>query len=50
MMGHSMSVLVPCHCFGFWPSPIPPLKKGHSSPLFFGPCLLRPTQLLHSTC
>jgi len=47
MTGHSMSVLVPCSCFGFRPSAI--LQKGHSSPLLFSPCLLwpncRPSQL-----
>jgi len=51
MTDHSTSVLVLCNCFGFRP-PIP--KKGHSSPLLLGPCLLWPngrrSQLLLSTC
>ena len=52
MTGHFTSALVPYSCFGFRPSPILP-KKGHSSRLLFGPCLLwpngRPSQLLLST-
>jgi len=52
MTGHSTSVLVPCSCFSFRPSPTP--KGGQSSPLLFSSYLLcpnsHPSHLLLSTC